>query len=255
MNINDNIELLQGDCLETIKNIPDKSIDLVLTDPPYDTTPLTWDKKIPKELLWNEYYRICKPNSAIVIFGQEPFSSLLRISNLKDYKYDWIWEKERLTNVFQIKKRCGKTIENIMVFYKEQCIYNPQKNKHEGKLVTNKIGENAKWSVTQAGYNAKTKPFEYHDDGTRYPTQLLKFNRDNPRERLHPTQKPVELLEYLIKTYTNENMIVLDTFMGSGSTGVACINTNRKFIGIELDENYFEIAQNRINKAVKKKTI
>ena len=157
-----------------------------------------------------------------------------------------IGEKERLTNVFQVKRRPGKTVENICVFYKEQCIYNPQKSEHIGKLVSNKIGENARWSVTQSGYNQNTKPFEYHDDGTRHPTQVLRINRDNPRERLHPTQKPVELLEYLIKTYTNEGMTVLDCCMGSGSTGVACINTNRNFIGIEKDLDYYIIASNRI---------
>lgn len=132
-----------------------------------------------------------------------------------------------------------------MVFYKQQPVYNPQKNIHTGKRVTNKIGEDARFSKTQSG-NKEIKPLEYIDDGTRHPTQVLRFNRDNPRNRLHPTQKPVELLEWIIKTYTNENDLVLDNCMGSGSTGVACINTNRDFIGIELDEKYFQIAENRI---------
>lgn len=134
-----------------------------------------------------------------------------------------------------------------MVFYKQQPVYNPQKNIHTGKRVTNKIGEDARFSKTQSG-NKEIKPLEYIDDGTRHPTQVLRFNRDNPRNRLHPTQKPISLIEYLIKTYTNENDLVLDNCMGSGSTGVACINTNRDFIGIELDEKYFQIAENRIKR-------
>ena len=240
------IQLLHGDCLELMKDVPDKSIDMILCDLPYGTTPLNWDSALNMEELWKEYSRVVKPNGAIVLFGQEPFSSYVRISNVKQYRYDWYWEKERLTNVFQVKKRAGKTIENIMVFYKEQCTYNPQKNIHEGKRVTNKIGKNARWSVTQSGYEQTTKPFEYNDDGTRYPTQLLKFQRDNPRKRLHPTQKPVPLLEYLIKTYTNEGDLVLDNCMGSGSTGVACVNLKRNFIGMELEEKYFKIAEERI---------
>lgn len=242
------IDLYNGDCLEIMKNIPDKSIDMVLCDLPYGNTPLLWDKTLPMQKLWEEYHRVCKDNAAIVLFGNEPFASHLRLSNEKEYRYDWYWEKERLTNLFQVKRRCGKTIENIMVFYKNQPIYNPQKSVHEGKIVTNKIGENARFSSTQIGLSATTKPLEYHDDGTRYPTQLLKFNRDNPRKRLHPTQKPVALLEYLIKTYTNNGDTVLDNCMGSGSTGIACINTNRSFIGIELDTNYFNIAKERIDK-------
>lgn len=205
-----------------MKEIEDNSIDMILCDPPYGTTPIKWDKIIDFNLLWKEYDRITKPTAAICIFSQEPFASYLRLSNIKNYKYDWYWEKERLTNVFQVKKRCGKTVENICVFYKEQCTYNPQKIIYTGKKVTNKIGENARWSVTQAGYEQTTKPFEYIDDGTRHPTQVLRINRDNPRKRLHPTQKPVDLLEYLIKTYTNDGDTVLDNCMGSGTTGVAC---------------------------------
>ena len=241
-----NTQLLQGDCLELMKDIPDNSIDMILVDPPYGTTPLKWDTTLNFNDLWRHYNRIIKDKGAIIIFAQEPFASLVRMSNIKYYKYDWYWEKERLTNVFQVKKRCGKTVENIIVFYKKQCTYNPQKTEHNGKPVSNKIGENARWSVTQSGYTQKTKPFEYIDDGTRHPTQVLRINRDNPRERLHPTQKPVALLEYLIETYTNEGETVLDNCMGSGSTGVACIHTNRNFIGMELDETYFNIAKNRI---------
>lgn len=238
--------LYLGDCLEIMKNIPEHSVDLIICDPPYGTTPLNWDNVLPFNKLWELFSFVSKPTTPIIIFGQEPFSSQVRMSNLKEYRYDWYWEKERLTNVFQVKRRCGKTVENIMIFYKEQCIYNPQKHEHTGKKVTNKIGENARWSITQSGYNQNTKPFEYVDDGTRHPTQVLRFNRDNPRERLHPTQKPVELLEYLIRTYTDNDMCVLDNCMGSASTGIACMNTGRKFIGIEKDEKYFEIAKNRM---------
>lgn len=244
--ITENYSLYCGDCLEVLLTITKQSIDLVIIDPPYGQTPLKWDSVIPFKNLWEYLHRVIKPSTPILIFGQEPFSSYVRISNISEYKYDWYWEKERLTNVFQVKRRPGKTIETISVFYDKQPIYNPQKNKHEGKLVTNKIGENARWSVTQSGYEPKTKPFEYHDDGTRHPTQVLRINRDNPRKVLHPTQKPVELLEYLINTYTNENNLVLDCCMGSGSTGIACLNTNRKFIGIEKDETYFDVAKQRM---------
>lgn len=240
------IELMLGDCLDLMKDIEDSSIDMVLCDLPYGTTPVTWDSNIDFTALWEEYNRIIKPNACICLFAQEPFASYLRLSNINNYRYDWYWEKERLTNVFQIKRRCGKTIENICIFYKNQCTYNPQKIIHIGKKVTNKIGENARWSITQSGYKQKTKPLEYKDDGTRHLTQVLRFNRDNPRQRLHPTQKPVALLEYLIKTYTNEGETVLDNCMGSGSTGVACLNTNRNFIGIEKEKDYFEIAKARL---------
>lgn len=218
---------------------------MILTDLPYGATPIHWDEIIPSDKMWKQYKRIRKDNTAIVLFGQEPFASQLRLSNIKEYRYDWYWQKERLTNVFQIKRRPGKIIENIMVFYKKQPVYNPQKTKHEGRLVTNKVGDTARFSVAQAGEKL-VKPLEYHDDGTRHPLQLLKFNRDNPRERIHETQKPVELLKYLIKTYTNEGMIVLDSCMGSGSTGVACIETNRNFIGIEKDIDIFNTAKERI---------
>lgn len=253
--ITEKYSLYNGDCLEVMQSLPEHSVDLILVDPPYNTTPLHWDKALNFESLWDQYHRIAKPTTAILIFAQEPFASFVRMSNLKEYRYDWYWQKERLTNVFQVKRRPGKTVENICVFYKEQCIYNPQKHEHHGKPVHNKVGENARWSVTQSGYEQKTKPFNYNDDGTRHPTQVLNVNRDNPLKRLHPTQKPVELLEYLIKTYTNEEMIVLDNCMGSGSTGIACLNTNRKFIGIELDENYFEMAKQRIKNHVPQKSL
>lgn len=240
--------LMNGDCLELMLSISDNSVDLILCDLPYGTTPLEWDKEISLDELWTQYKRILRESGTIVLFGQEPFSSYLRMSNIEMYKYDWYWEKERLTNIFQVKRRPGKTVETISVFFSSQGTYNPQKQTHLGKPVGNKIGENARFSITQTG-KSNIKPLEYKDDGTRYPTQVLKFNRENLRTLLHPTQKPVELLEYLIKTYTNEGDLVLDNCMGSGSTGVACVNTNRNFIGIELDENYFNIAKERIENA------
>lgn len=237
------INLLQGDCLELMKDIPDKSIDMILCDLPYGTTACKWDIVIPFEALWEQYNRVIKNNGAILLFGNEPFSSYLRMSNIKNYKYDWYWEKERLTNITQVKRRTGKTIETISVFYKQQCIYNPQMTEYIGKPRSNKVLNGKLGSLVD---NTNNKVKEYVDNGKRYPTQVLKFKRDCLKCNLHPTQKPVELLEYLIKTYTNEGELVLDNCMGSGSTGVACKNTNRNFMGIELDEKYFEISQNRI---------
>ena len=239
-----NIQLYQGDCLELMKDIPDKSIDMILCDLPYGTTACKWDVVIPFDKLWEQYKRIIKTNSAIVLFGQEPFSSLLRTSNLDWYKYDIYWEKERLTNITQVKKRVGKTIETISVFYVKQPTYNPQMVKYEGKPVTNKVKNGCLGKLTDS-QTKKVK--EYIDTGWRYPTQVWRYQRDCLKSNLHPTQKPIALLENLIRTYTNEGDTVLDNCMGSGSTGVACINTNRYFIGMELDTNYFEIAKQRIN--------
>jgi len=239
------IELLQGDCLERMKGIPDGSVDMVLTDPPYGTTACKWDSIIPLEPMWEQLKRVIKPNGAIVLFGSEPFSSALRMSNIKNYKYDVYWKKEKATNFFQLKRRFGKVTENICIFYKEQPIFNPQKIKHKGKLVTNKPKGNHNSILT--GINKKVTA--YKDDGTRFPIDILSFKRVQLGKTVHPTQKPVALMEYLIKTYTNEGEIVLDFTMGSGSTGVACKNLNRRFIGIELDETYFKVAQDRISAA------
>jgi site-specific DNA-methyltransferase (adenine-specific) len=239
-------KLILGDCLEKMKGIPDESVDCFICDPPYGQTPLKWDKLLDFKLLWGELDRICKKNAAILLFGQEPFSSYLRLSNILLYKYDWYWQKERLTNVFQVKRRPGRVVETVSVFYKEQPTYQPQKQKHEGKLVSNKIGENARWSETMAGANPKTKPLEYFDDGTRHPLQVLKIKRDNCRKLLHPTQKPLELLEYFVKTYTKEGDVVLDCCIGSGTTCLAAKNLGRQFIGIEKEEKYYNIAHKRI---------
>ena len=235
------IQLYHGDCLEEMKNIPDKSIDMILCDLPYWTTQNKWDSIIPLEPLWKQYKRIIKDNGAIVLFAQTPFDKVIGASNLKMLKYEWIWEKQQGTGFLNAKKMPLKKHENILVFYKKLPIYNPQMIGNEIRTI--KRNKNGK---TTDNYGK----FTYDEQSTyvgRYPTSILSFDRD--KNKLHPTQKPVALLEYLIKTYTNEGEIVLDNCMGSGSTGVACININRKFIGIELEEKYFEMAKNRIEEA------
>ena len=238
------MKLYNRDCLEIMQSIKDNSIDLILCDLPYGCTSCAWDTIIPFDKLWEQYKRIIKPNGAVLLFGNEPFSSLLRVSNLDWYRYDIYWEKERLTNIQQVKRRVGKTIETISVFYSKQCIYNPQMIKYDGPLRSNKVKDGRLGLLTD---NRTKKVSEYRDTGFRYPTQVWKFKRDCLTSNLHPTQKPVKLLEELIKTFSNPNDVVLDNCMGSGSTGVACINTNRDFIGIELDRKYFDIAKERLN--------
>ena len=229
------INLIKGDCLEVMKSIPDGSVDAIITDPPYNTTACHWDKLIPFDLMWEQLNRIIKPNGAIVLFGSEPFSSALRMSNIKNYKYDWIWKKNNATLFQHAKKMPLCEIEQISVFAKKQPTYNPQGLKPLNKV--NKRGSMG--SNLDKGTNN-----EYIQTHTNYPRRILEYSKDG---KLHSTQKPVALMEYLIKTYTNENETVLDFTMGSGSTGVAAKNTNRNFIGIEMDENYFNIASNRIN--------
>ena len=238
------INLLHGDCLELMKNIPDKSIDMVLTDPPYGTTACKWDVVIPFEPMWNELKRITKDNGAICLFGSEPFSSHLRMSNLKMFKYDWVWDKKRISNPMQAKKRPLSSIEIISCFSSSVHVYNPQ-----GLLKTSKkLGGNKNGSK---GLQTESKSVDYVQEYTNYPRNLLQISCDNYGGNcFHPTQKPVALLEYLIKTYTLENETVLDFTMGSGSTGVACVNLNRKFIGIEKDDKYFEIAKQRIEQTL-----
>lgn len=226
------ISLVHGDCIEEMKKIPDGSIDLVLTDPPYGTTACKWDTVIPFEPMWEQLKRIIKPNGAICLFGSEPFSSMLRVSNLKQFKYDWIWEKEQGVNFLLSKKQPMKVHEIISVFSGKN--YYPQME--YGKPYIS--GKGSSGDVTNNVIKTQTK-----NNGTRYPRSIQKINRQTGQ---HPTQKPVALLEYLIKTYTNEGETVLDFTMGSGSVGVACLNTGRSFTGIELDKNYFDIASKRI---------
>lgn len=237
------ITLYNDECLARMNGIADKSIDCIICDLPYGTTAMTWDKEIPMDKLWQQYNRIIKDNGAIILFGQEPFSSLLRVSNLANYKYDIYWEKERLTNIAQVKKRVGKTVETISIFYKKQCTYNPQMVKYEGPKRTNKVKNGTLGFLVD---NQEKKVKEYQDNGLRYPTQVWRYSRDCLKNNFHPTQKPLELLIALIKTFTNEGDLVLDNCMGGGTTGVACVLTNRDFIGIEKDKCYFEIAKKRI---------
>tara|TARA_R110000824_G_scaffold88882_3_gene218363 strand:+ start:5382 stop:6122 length:741 start_codon:yes stop_codon:yes gene_type:complete len=242
------IQLHKGDCLEVMKTIPDNSIDAIITDPPYGTTACKWDSVIPFDLMWEQLNRIIKPNGAIVLFGSEPFSSALRMSNIKNYKYDWIWEKNRGSNFALVKYQPMKEHEIVSVFSKKTHNYYPIKEQRKGKGLER---INGNYNVGKASNNTtgiKQTICTTQGQELRQPSSIQKFNTtEKGIQRQHPTQKPVALMEYLIKTYTNENETVLDFTMGSGSTGVACVNTNRNFIGIEQDESYFEIAEARIN--------
>lgn len=231
------------DCLEGMKRIGDKSIDCIICDLPYGTTACKWDVTIPFDRLWEQYNRIIKDDGAIVLFGQEPFSSYLRLSNVENYRYDIYWQKERLTNIQQVRHRVGKDVECISVFYKRQCTYNPQMLAYEGPRRSNKIGNGRLGSLLDSG---NKRPYEYNDNGKRYPTQVWKFKRDILTSNLHPTQKPVALLEELIKTFSNEGDLILDNCMGSGTTAIACMNTGRDFIGFENNEDYYNISMERI---------
>ena len=236
----DMYELMQGDCLELMKLVPDGSVDMILTDPPYGTTACKWDSVIPFEPMWAELKRVIKPNGAIVLFGSEPFSSALRMSNIKQYKYDWIWDKKIPSGMCNAKIMPMKQSENISVFINGKNFYYPIMEERPKPLKGGKIYGNS----LSAG-NGGLKSIDAKVYTHKYPTTHLVFDKIR-KGSLHPTQKPVPLLEYLIKTYTQENETVLDFTMGSGSTGVAAKNLNRKFIGIELDEKYFEIAKTRI---------
>jgi DNA modification methylase len=244
------INLLHGDCLELMKNIPDNSIDMVLTDPPYGTTQCKWDFVIDFQLMWEQLKRITKDNGAICLFGSEPFSSALRMSNIKMFKYDWVWDKSRGFNFAQAKKQPMKSHEIVSIFYKKQPFYCPQMT---SALHDNRNRQGFTYSVKKEIYSVssgKSRASKDYDSKKRYPLSIQTFKKNwSPQQQVHPTQKPVALLEYLIKTYTLENETVLDFTMGSGSTGVAAKNLNRKFIGIEMDDKYFEIAKNRIESA------
>lgn len=249
----EDIELWHGDCLELMKNIPDKSIDMILCDLPYGTTDCKWDVIIPFEPLWEQYKRIIKDNGAIVLFGQEPFSSKVRLSCLEMYRYDWVWKKQRPSNFQLMGYQTGRVHENIMIFSKAKACYtkngnsmayNPQMTERESPRTANvKIYGNTATNILHNYKNGEKDNIKTYTH--KHPTSILEFNTVE-RGKLHPTQKPVDLLEYLIKTYTNKETWVLDNCMGSGTTGVACKNLNRKFIGIELDDTYFEIAKKRI---------
>lgn len=232
--------VLNGDCLELMKDITDGSVDMILCDLPYGTTACKWDTIIPFSDLWMEYKRIIKPKGAIVLFGAEPFSSMLRVSNLDWYKYDWIWDKIKGTGFLNAKKQPMRNHEIISVFYEKQCTYNPQKTFGHKRKKTFRSKD-----LQTEVYGKINNDYRY-DSTERYPTSIQYFHTDTQNSSLHPTQKPVKLMEYLIKTYTNEGDTVLDNCAGSGTTGVACINTSRNYILMEKEKKYFDIINNRI---------
>jgi len=234
-----------GDCLDVMQGIPDGSVDMVCTDPPYGTTACKWDSVIPFEPMWAQLKRIVKPNGAIVLTASQPFTSALVMSNVEMFKYDWVWQKTRPTGVLNAKIQPLRDKEDVLVFYSKQPSYNPQGLLQVNKMVgtgatkANSLG-NATGKITQ------TDTGKYLQKYGNYPRQTLVFK--GASKTIHPTQKPVALMEYLIKTYTNAGETVLDFTMGSGTTGVAAANTGRRFIGIESDPDYFTVAQSRIRK-------
>lgn len=242
-------ELYQGDCLEIMKNIKNKSVDMILCDLPYGVTSKNkWDTIIPYEPLWKEYKRIIKDNGAIILFGQDKFTAKTMLSNEKMHRYNLIWNKVLISGFLNAGRMPLREHEDIMVFYKKLPTYNPQFT--EGKPLHG-MGEKFKKVKNNNNnyndFNSCNNPSANRKGDTRkYPKSILTFPRKPSSKMLHPTEKPVELLEYLIKTYSNENDVILDNCMGSGGTGVACLKTNRNFIGIELDKGYFNIAKDRI---------
>ncbi|MBR0288021.1 MAG: site-specific DNA-methyltransferase [Selenomonadaceae bacterium] len=237
------MKLYNGDCLELMKEIPDGSVDMILDDLPYGTTDCAFDKRLPFEPMWAEFKRVTKHNAAIVLFSQMPFGAELIMSNRKMFRYEWCWEKSLGVGFLNAKKMPLRCHENILVFYQALPTYNPQFA--QGKPYVNEV----KKSTLNYG---KCNRQVTISDGRRYPRDIVKFyqvGNFNHTDNYHPQQKPVGLLEYLIKTYTNAGETVLDATMGSGSTGVACVDTGRKFVGIELDETFYKIAQERIAKA------
>lgn len=233
-------KIICGDCLEVMEGIPDESIDAIITDPPYGTTACTWDSIIPFEPMWAQLHRVAKKNAAIVLFGSEPFSSALRMSNIKRYKYDWVWDKKHGRGHLVAKKRPLAQHEMISVFCKSSPCYYPIMV----PMTKPEKGRSIESSRTVICGGKTTKPQSYTIRTMRYPKTILSISQD--QKRYHPTQKPVVLIEYLIRTYTKEGEIVLDFTIGSGTTAVACKNTGRHFIGIELEEKYCEIARRRV---------
>jgi len=244
----ENLWLMHGNCLDRMKEIPDGSVDAIICDPPYQTTACKWDSIIPLEPMWEQLKRVIKPDGAIVLFGQEPFSSILRTSNLNMFKYDWYWVKSRKNGFVHAKGMPLKETEIVSVFSgggirrnsNTPMVYNPQNVIPFTKKRVNYVKTTSAYS---GGHEVGT---DYEQKGYGYPTNLIPFKNESPKTQVHPTQKPVALLEYLIRTYTNEGETVLDFTQGSGSTGVAAVNTGRKYIGIEMDDHYFAISKDRI---------
>jgi len=232
------VNLHFGNCLDILPTLLDNSVDMVLVDLPYGTTACKWDSIIPLDKLWEQYNRICKENGAMVFTAAQPFTTILAASNLDNFRYEWIWEKPQGTNPMNAKVMPLKSHENILVFYRKKPVYNPQmwySTPYGGFTSnTNKIGE---------VYGSAQSKHRDNPEGSRYPKSILKFKQE---KGLHPTQKPVDLMEYLIKTYTNSGNVILDNTMGSGTTGVAAVRSGRDFIGIEMDQKYYEIAKQRI---------
>ncbi len=236
------MQLLHGDCLELMSSIPDGSIDMILCDLPYGTTACKWDVVIPFDALWNQYERIIKKNGAIVLTASQPFTSNLVMSNPKLFKHSWVWDKKKPGTFTNAKYQPLKSHEDILVFSQGVVFYKPIMTPRE-KIKKNSFSSPS-GSARLSSHDGKERIYT-----EKYPKTILEFSNANQSHRYHPTQKPVALMEYLIKTYTNEGETVLDNCMGSGTTGIACLNTNRDFIGMEKDPKYFEIAQNRINEA------
>lgn len=247
------MKLIHWDCLEEMDKLIEQwiKVDAIITDPPYWTTACKWDSVIPFDAMWERLNKLIKPNWAIVLFGSEPFSSALRMSNINNYKYDWVWKKNKPQGFLNAKKMPLKSYETISIFYKSNPIYNPQGLIKINKIVKNtgtKNITNTKENGDKTAANNAVKNEFYKQEFTNYPTQILEF-KNSSNKQVHPTQKPVDLLEYLILTYTNEGDTVLDFTMWSWSCWVACKNLWREFIWIELDDKYFEIAKNRIESA------
>ena len=237
------INLLQGDCLELMKDIPDGCVDMILADLPYGTTASKWDEIIPFEPLWEQYDRVIKNNGAIVLTASQPFTTKLIMSKLDWFRYTWVWNKKKAGNIFLAKKQPMKIHEDIVVFSKKPHFYNPQMVKRD------KVKKSKNYGTGESFGGTREKEDKVYTYTHTYPKSIIEFSNARQKGKVHPTQKPVPLLEYLIKTYTRENETVLDNCMGSGSTGVACVNTNRNFIGMELEEKYFKIAKRRISEA------
>ena len=237
----------QGDCLELMKEIPDGAVDAIICDPPYGITNCAFDVRLPFEPMWEQFKRVTKRNAAICLFSQMPFGAELIMSNRKMFRYEWIWEKRVAVGFYNANKMPLRCHENILVFYQQLPAYNPQFSQGEVYKRNQKL---IRQTVYQQTVYQQTERVPTKNDGRRYPRDVQKFATAYGKRRLfHPTEKPVALLEYLIKTYTNEGEVVLDATMGSGSTGVACVNTGRKFIGFEKEQNFFEIAEKRIDEA------
>lgn len=239
------IDLRQGDCLEVMKTITDKSVDMILCDLPYGTTRNKWDTVIPFEPLWEQYKRLIKDNGVIALTGNEPFTSLLITSNLKMFKYNWIWQKTKATGFFDAKRRPLNDNEIISIFYKKQPTYNPQ------MTIAEKLYKRGYVKRNKSDCYGEEKDFIQQETGLRYPKRIIQIGNANTKGIIHPTQKPVELMEYLIKTYTNEGETVLDNCAGSMSTVIAALNTKRNCIAIEKDTKYFEIGKERVTNHIK----